>query len=400
MVQNMRIPMSAPYITEEEISAVGDVLRSGRLSLGPKLSDFEAAFSAYMGTKHAVGVSSGTAGLHLAMIAAGINEGDLVITTPFSFVASANVILYEGGIPIFVDVDPETGNIDPALVAAAAEDLRSGAPQARHWLPPSLRDASTHYRRLKAVLPVHVFGQPVNMDPILETARQYDLRVVEDACEAIGAEYKGNKVGSLGDVAVFAFYPNKQMTTGEGGMIVTDRSDWAALFRSLLNQGRDIFSAWLEHDRLGYNYRLDEMSAVLGLGQLSRIDDLIRRRARVAEWYNERLGHIAGVASWPVVETTTHMSWFVYVVRITNGVDRATVMASLEKAGIPSRPYFNPIHVQPFYRQRFGFQVGDFPRTEALARSSLALPFSSIMTEEQVDEVCDGLAKAMRSLVK
>jgi perosamine synthetase len=249
---------------------------------------------------------------------------------------------------------------------------------------------------LKAILPVHAFGQPADMDPILAVAHQHHLAIIEDACEAIGAEYKGHKAGTLGDAAVFAFYPNKQMTTGEGGMIVTDNEEWANLFRSLRNQGRDVFDAWLNHTRLGYNYRLDEMSAALGLAQMARVDELLAKRAQVAAWYNERLAEVEGVERPHVAATTTRMSWFVYVVRVRSPAERDEMMRHLAEAGIPSRPYFTPIHLQPFYRQRFGYARGDLPVTERLGDVSLALPFSSAMTQEQVDRVCDALQGALQ----
>jgi perosamine synthetase len=433
------IPMSSPDLTAAEVAAVGEVLSTRWLALGPRLEAFEEAFAAYVGAAHAVGVNSGTSGLHLCVIAAGVGDGrfdrlsapDLVITTPFSFVASANCVLYERAIPVFVDVDPVTGNIDPALVAQAVHDLARGGARAERWLPPSLRNIAKHPRsarrgtrgeysrgtqhvarrsgaetsrkavspargRLKAILPVHAFGQPADMDPILDVARQHDLAVIEDACEAVGAEYKGRKAGALGDAAVFAFYPNKQMTTGEGGMIVTDDEGWADLFRSLRNQGRDVFDAWLHHTRLGYNYRLDEMSAALGLAQLRRIDELLARRERVAAWYDERLAHLELVERPHLAPTTSRTSWFVYVVRIRPPADRDEVLRRLAEMGVASRPYFAPIHLQPFYRETFGYRQGDFPITEQLGDTSLALPFSGVMTEGQVDRVCTALQRALQ----
>jgi len=385
--------MSNPDITSAEIDAVMAVLHTSYLSIGPRIAEFEECFAAYVGTRHAIGVSSGTAGLHLCVIAAGIGERDLLITTPFSFVASANVMLYERAIPIFVDVDDQTGNIDPTLVAEAAHDLREGGDSARRWLPRSMQGTATQDRRLAGILPVHVFGQAVEMDPILDVAGRYGLAVIEDACEAVGADYRGRKVGALGDAAVFAFYPNKQMTTGEGGMIVTDRDDWDPLFRSLRNQGRDVFDAWLNHTRLGYNYRLDEMSAALGAIQIQRIDELLAKRARVAAWYGERLATLDAVEPIGTASRSSRRSWFVYVVRLAPEVDRADIIARLEAQGIPSRPYFTPIHLQPFYAERFEYRRGDFPITEALGDSCLALPFSGVMAEEQVDYVCGHLAQ-------
>jgi dTDP-4-amino-4,6-dideoxygalactose transaminase len=328
------------------------------------------------------------------MVASGLREGDLVITTPFSFIASANCILYERGVPVFVDVDPVTGNLDADQAVEAAHSLCRGGPASRRWLPRSARRRNGH--RPAAILPVHVFGQPADVDPLVEVARIYDLAVIEDACEAIGAEYKGRRAGSLGDAAVFAFYPNKQVTTGEGGMIVTGRPAWADLFRSLRNQGRDQSDAWLNHTRLGYNYRLDEMSAALGLVQMERIEALLARRAQVAAWYTERLAGVAGVQVPRLAPTTTRMSWFVYVVRIQAPVGRDEVMRRLAADGIPSRPYFAPIHLQPFYRQRFGYRRGDFPVTDPLGDVSLALPFSGVMDEAQVDRVCAALRRAVR----
>ena len=390
----MQIPMSSPDITQAEIDAVLGVLGTAHLSIGPQITRFEEAFAQYVGARYAVGVNSGTSGLHLCVIGAGVADGDLVVTTPFSFIASANAILYERGVPVFVDVDRATGNIDPAQVAEAVHDLMQGGAAADRRLPPALRGAPAG--RLRAILPVHAFGQPADMDPILAVARHHGLAVIEDACEAIGARYKGGNAGALGDAAVFAFYPNKQMTTGEGGIIVTDDEALAQHYRSLRNQGRDVFDAWLNHTRLGYNYRLDEMSAALGLAQLGRIGDLLAKRTQVARWYDERLAAIAEVERPTVVHTTTAMSWFVYVVRILPPAGRDAVLRGLADAGIPSRPYFTPIHLQPFYREKFGYQGGDFPVTEYLGDVSLALPFSSVMTEEQVDQVCAALRRVLQ----
>lgn len=383
-----QIPMSSPDLTDAERQAVAAVLESPLLSIGPQVSAFEHALAERVGASCGVAVNSGTSGLHLCVIAAGVEQHDVVITTPFSFIASANAILYERATPVFVDVDPATGNIDPALVAEAADDLCHGGDRAARWLPRTVPPWAV--RRLRAIMPVHAFGQPADMDPLLATARRHELAVIEDACEAIGAAYKGRQAGTLGDAGVFAFYPNKQMTTGEGGLIVTSREAWAQLFRSLRNQGRDVFDAWLNHTRLGYNYRMDEMSAALGLVQARRLDELLAGRARVAGWYQERLADLAELIERPALAaTTTLMSWFVYVVRVLPPLDRGALMARLAEAGVPSRPYFTPIHLQPFYRTAFGYQPGDFPVTERLGEQSLALPFSSVMTEDQVDYVCE-----------
>lgn len=394
-MKNMLIPMSSPDITSVERQAVQAVIETNTLSIGPRLDEFENAFAKFQGAAHAVGVNSGTSGLHLALIAGGVERNSMVITSPFSFIASANSILYEGGVPIFVDVDPATGNIDPARTAQAILDLRHGNGVSARWLPPALRRRKRTSQQLRALMPIHAFGQPADLDPLTELARTNGLALIEDACEALGAEYKGRRAGSFGDAAVFAFYPNKQMTTGEGGMIVTDDATWDALFRSLRNQGRDVFDAWLNHTRLGYNYRLDELSAALGAAQLTRIEELLSKRERVAQWYNERLSNQELVETPYIAPTTTRMSWFVYVVRIKPPAARDTVMQQLAEQGIPSRPYFTPIHLQPFYRERFGYRRGDFPVTEYLGDVSLALPFSSVMTQEQVEQVCDCLLESV-----
>ncbi len=364
----MRVPLSSPDITEHEIQLINQVLRTRYLSIGPMIERFEGAMANYIGTKHAVGVNSGTAGLHLCIRATGVGEGDEVITTPFSFVASANCILFERARPVFVDIDPETLNVD--------------AEKIEEKITP----------RTKALLPVHVFGQPCDMDKLIAIAAKYDLPVIEDACEAIGAEYKGRKAGTFGRCAVFSFYPNKQMTTGEGGVIVTDDEEWADLFRSLRNQGRGRDGGWLTHEQLGYNYRLDELSSALGVAQLERIEELLAKRDKVAQMYNELLADTDGVKV-PCVSPQVRMSWFVYVVRLASGIDRDRVMARLEEKGVASRPYFSPIHLQPFYRQMFGFKEGDFPITEAVARSTLALPFHGNLDEESVEYVCDALGE-------
>jgi len=361
--------MSSPDLTAAEIAAVNDVVSTRYLSIGPKLTAFEEAIAAYAGAAHAVGVNSGSSVLHLAVIAAGVAPGDTVITTPFSFIASSNCVLYQQGVPVFVDVDRRTGNIDPALVAQAASDLAEGGSAARQWLPPALRN-SPPAGALRAILPVDAFGQPADLDPLLATARQHGLKTICDTCESLGAHYKGRPVGALGDVGVFAFYPNKQITTGEGGMIVTNDDGWDALFRSLRNQGRDVFDAWLNHTRLGYNYRLDELSAALGLVQMQRIDELIAKRAQVAAWYNQRLAGLDLIETPTTVPQTTRMSWFVYVVRILPPASRDDVMARLAERGIPGRPYFTPIHLQPFYRERFGYGEGCYPVTECSAVSA------------------------------
>jgi dTDP-4-amino-4,6-dideoxygalactose transaminase len=390
------VPMSAPDLTEAERQAVLDVVNTPQLSMGPQVLAFEAAFREYIGCQYALAVNSGTAGLHLCMIAAGVKTDSLVITTPFSFVASTNVILYEHGIPVFVDVDPASGNIDPELAQQAAQDLAQGGESARRWLP---RKGADNPGPLQALLAVDVFGQPADYHRLRETASRFSLGLIEDSCEALGAEYHGQKAGSLADAGIFAFYPNKQITTAEGGMVVTDDEHIARVVLSLRNQGRAPGDTWLQHTNLGYNYRLDEMSAALGVVQMGRLEALLAARDRVAGWYSERLAELPGLETpeSTLTPATTRPSWFVYVVRLPEGMDRDQTIERLARMGIPARPYFSPIHLQPYMVERFSYRAGDFPVTEALGRRGLALPFSGTMTESQVEQVCQALAGAMRS---
>ncbi len=385
----MKIPMSSPDLNAADRQAVNDVILTPILSLGPRVVEFEKAFCEYTGARQAVAVSSGTAGLHLAVRAAGITSGDLVITTPFSFVASTNALLFENAVPVFVDVDPLTGNINPQLAASAARDLMTGGKAAEKWLPRKGRGSG----KLKALVPVDVFGQPAEMEPIMELARRYDLKVIEDSCEAVGAVYQGKKAGTFGDFGIFAFYPNKQMTTGEGGLVITNDDQAAAMMRALRNQGRAPGDTWLSHTYLGYNYRLDEMSAALGLSQLIRLDEMLTKRDQIASWYAEELAGIQGIQAPVVVPTTTRMSWFVYVIRLDKSIDRTDLARRLEARGVPVRPYFLPIHLQPYMIERFGYVEGDFPVTEDLGQRGVALPFSGVMTREQVDYVCATLSE-------
>jgi len=311
-----------------------------------------------------------------------------VITSPFSFVSSTNVILFENAVPVFVDVDERTGNLDPQVVAQAASDLSAGGGAAQRWLP---RRGGGDRGELKAILAVDVFGQPADYDQLSQTTRKHDLKLIEDSCEALGAEYKGRKAGMLGDYGVFAFYPNKQITTGEGGLIVTDDPQAAELMTALRNQGRAPGDTWLSHTYLGYNYRMDEMSAALGIAQMSRIEELLESRQRVADLYNQGLQGIAGIEIPYLAPETTRVSWFVYVIRVDQKVDREALADRLKERGVPVRPYFLPIHLQPYMVERFGYREGDFPITEDLGRRGLALPFSGRMTEEQVAYVCQTL---------
>jgi perosamine synthetase len=380
-----KISMSSPDLSDTERQAVLAVLNTPNLSMGPKIQAFEKAFINFSGLHHAIGVNSGTAGLHLCVRAAGIGPGDVVLTSPFSFVASTNVLLFENAIPVFVDVDPQSGNLNPALLSEAVRDLSAGGKMAQKWLP---RKGSEGHQAVKAILGVDVFGQSADWNPIRKVADEFNLKVIEDSCEALGAEYKGHKAGTLGDYGVFAFYPNKQITTGEGGIIVTNDEQAADLMRALRNQGRAPGDTWLSHTYLGYNYRLDEMSAALGEMQMLRLEELLHKREQVAAWYGERLAEIHGVEAPFVEKFTTRMSWFVYVVRFDASIDRDDLAKRLEANGVPVRPYFLPIHLQPYMVERFGYRAGDFPITEDLGRRGLALPFSGVMTEDQVEFVC------------
>ena len=384
--------MSSPDITTAERAAVTAVIHTNSLRMGKEIHGFEQVVKEYTGSKNAIGVSSGTTGLHLCVRAADINEGDLVITTPFSFVASSNALLFERAVPIFVDVNPITGNIDVDQVQQAASDISSGGSAAQKWLP---RKGVNKNAALKGILPVDVFGQPADMDAILKTARQFDLKVIEDSCEAIGGQYFGRQAGTMGDYGIFAFYPNKQVTTGEGAMIITDDDHAADKMKALRNQGRSPGDTWLQHTQLGYNYRLPEISAALGRVQIGRLDELLSKREQVAQWYDERLSEIPGVEIPTIVDSTTRMSWFVYVIRFDPQRNRDTLSSGLKMQGIPNRPYFIPIHLQPYMIEQFAYQEGDFPVTEDLGNRGLAIPFSGVMTEEQVNIVCHAVHNVM-----
>jgi len=385
------VPMSSPDLTDAERRAVLEVLNTPVLSMGEQTLAFEDAVRNFCGASQAIAVNSGTSGLHLCVRAAGIGAGDLVLTTPFSFIASSSVLLYENAVPVFMDVELNTGNIDPSRLAQAAEDLAKGGKAAEAWLP---RKGATA-RKPKAILAVDVFGQPADYNAITAIAKKNDLVLIEDSCEALGAEYKGKLAGRFGQMGVFAFYPNKQITTGEGGVIVTEDALAADLMRALRNQGRAPGDTWLQHTQLGYNYRLPELSAALGRVQMQRLNELLAKREQVAAWYGERLKNIEHVEVQHLAAGTTRMSWFVYVIRLALRVSREKVAMLLAEAGIPTRPYFAPIHLQPFMMERFGYRPGDFPIAEDLGRRGLALPFSSVMTEEQVDIVCKELKRAM-----
>jgi perosamine synthetase len=366
------IPLARPSIGPREEQLVVEALRSGRLALGPRLPEFEAALSARLRRLPISAVSSGTAGLHLAIRAAGIEGGDEVVTTPFSFVASANCVLYENATPVFCDIEPRTLNIDPAAAEAAVGGRTTG------------------------LLPVHVFGYPADMPALERLAGGRRLWLVEDACEALGAVHAdGAPVGARGNLAVFGFYPNKQMTTGEGGAVVCPVAAVKERIDSERNQGRAPDMGWLDHDRLGFNYRLDDLSCALGVAQLGRLDELLAGRARVAARYSEALANLEGVEPPCADEGGDRRSWFVYVVQLPHGVDRDAAVLALRARGVDSKPYLPAIHLLSFYRERFGHREGEFPVCEDVARRSVALPFYPELTDGEVEQVVEALREVL-----
>jgi perosamine synthetase len=366
-----RVPLSLPYIDTLEEDLVLEVLRSGRLSLGSMVTRFEESLARRVQVNHAAAVSSGTAGLHLCTRLAGVEPGDEVITSPFSFVASANCALYEGATPVFADIDPDTLNLDPAAVEAAVTD------------------------KTRAIVAVDIFGYPCALDELLAIADQHGLVFIEDACEALGAEYKGRPIGSHGHLAVFAFYPNKQITTGEGGIVVTSDGDQWRLLKSLSNQGRADTGGWLEHARFGYNYRLSDVAAAIGVAQLERLDEILRLRAAAARRYEELLEGVDGVEPPPADDADHRRSWFVYPVRLSADVDRERVIAVLAESGVETSRYLPSIHLQPYMRERFGFREGMFPVSEEASKRLLALPFYSSIGVEDQERVVDALRRAL-----
>ena len=365
------IPLSSPYLDERDEELVLEVLRSGRLSLGPSIDRFEELFAERVGAPYAAAVSSGTAGLHLLCRSAGLAPGDEAITSPYSFVASANCAIYEGATPVFADVDPDTMNLDPAAVEAAITE------------------------RTRAVIAVDIFGYPCELDPLRDLCERHGLTLVQDACEALGAEYRGAPVGSHGPSAVFAFYPNKQMTTGEGGMVTTHSEEEWKLLKSLRNQGRADGGGWLDHARLGFNYRLDDIRAALGIGQLEKLDTILALRAAAAARYTELLRDVDGLET-PLADDADHArSWFVYVVKLDAAVDREHVIATLERDGIASSRYLPSIHLQAYMRERYGFREGLCPVSEDLSRRTLALPFFAQIEPRDQERVADALRSAI-----
>jgi len=369
----MCIHLSRPDITDREIEAVCAVLRSPNLSLGPKLVEFEQAFSGYVGMKRAVAVNSGTSGLFLCMLALGIKPGDEVITTPFTFAASATSIMMAGARPVFVDIDPVSLNIDPAKIEAGITE------------------------KTKAILPVEVFGNPAGLDAVCEIARKHSFPVIEDSCEALGSALKGKTVGTFGTMSVFGFYPNKQITTGEGGMILTDNDALADMCVSLRNQGRGKGTGWLAHERLGYNYRLSDINCALGIVQLSRIDEIKAKRRQVANWYRELLSGEDRLIV-PAEPVDCDISWFVFVVRLAEGFtieQRDRILQQMQSQNIQVGNYFAPVHLMPFIAGKFGHKPGDFPIAESSSARVIALPFHNHLTKDQVDIVCTALKQLL-----
>jgi perosamine synthetase len=369
----MQIYLSRPDITKKEIEAVCSVLRSPNLSLGPKVAEFEQAFANYIGTKRAVAVNSGTSGLFLCMLALGVGPGDEVITTPFTFIASATSIMMAGAKPVFVDVDPESLNIDAAKIESKIS------------------------RQTKAILPVEIFSNPAGIDKVCEIAQKHNLMVIEDACEALGSTLDGKKAGTFGTMSVFGFYPNKQMTTGEGGMILTDRDDLADICVSLRNQGRSKNGKWLAHERLGYNFRLSDINCALGIVQLRRIDQIKAKRQQVARWYQEMLADDDRLIV-PAAADGCDWSWFVFVVRLADSFScqkRDQILQAMRSRNIQVGNYFPPVHLQPFIAEQFGYQQGDFPIAESVCERTIALPFYNNLTKDQIAAVCSTLNEVL-----
>jgi len=367
----LSIPLSRPFLGEREESLVLEVLRSGRLSLGPWIDRFEQALAERVGAPYVAAVSSGTAGLHLCCRLAGLRPGDEAITSPFSFVASANCVLYEGATPVFADVDPRTLNLDPDAVAAAITP------------------------RTKAIVAVDIFGYPCELEPLRTLAQEHGLALVEDACEALGATYRGRPVGSFPHPSVFAFYPNKQLTTGEGGAVAVHSEDEWRLLKSLSNQGRADSGGWLEHARLGFNYRMSDVTAAIGLAQTERLDEILARRAEVAARYEQLLDGLGGVTTLAPDDGDHRRSWFVYPVRLAPELDREAVIAHLAERGIGTARYLPSIHLQSYMRERFGYAEGMLPVSEAASRTHLAIPFHTALTVGEQETVVTALREAL-----
>ena len=378
----MKVPLSSPDIVEEDVKAVVEVMKTRYLSIGPRVVEFEKRIGSYAGTRYAVAVNSGTSALHLIIRGLGIGEGDIVITTPFSFIASSNCILFERGRPLFVDIEEETLNLDADKVEEKLESM-----------------SGEELAKVRTLLVVDAFGQPADWDRFRQIGKKYNLRLIEDSAEALGSEYKGKRAGSLGEIGVFAFYPNKQITTGEGGILVTDNEELARLARSMRNQGRGERGGWLDHERLGYNFRMDELSAALGCSQMERIEEILDKRAKVAGMYGEKLAEAEEVQVPFIADYVNRMSWFVYVIRLDKDINRDSVIEYLNQEGVQCKPYFTPIHLQPFYRKMFGYKEGDFPVTEDVAGRTIALPFFNNLKEEQIDYVVEKLEEGIKNSI-
>jgi len=375
----MNIPLSKPWITEEDIKAVEEVLRTPYLSLGPKLPEFENMLAGVAKRKYAVAVNSGTSALHLIIRSLGIKDGDEVITTPFSFIASSNCILFERAKPVFVDINPKTYSINHDLIEEKITE------------------------KTKAILAVDVFGQPADWDKLTEIAKRHNLYVIEDSAEAIGSEYKGRSAGSFGIASVFAFYPNKQITTGEGGVLLTDDENIYKLSRSMRNQGRGEDESWLYHTRLGYNYRISDINCALGISQLKRLEKIIEMRDNVAKIYTQKLSEVDEIITPYIHPDTTKMSWFVYVIRLADrfgNVHRDQIIKELDNRQIQTRNYFEAIHLEPFYVEQFGYKKGDFPVTEFVSERTIALPFYTTISEEEIDYVVKNLKEVILEVKK
>ena len=383
---SFKVPLSRPFLEEDDVEEVLNVLRSSYLSMGPYIERFERAMAEYTGVDYAVAVSSGTAALHLILKSLKPRKGEYAIVPSFTFVASVNVFLYEGITPIFVDIDERTFNVSPE----ALEDLLIRIEKGKY----SLSGEKVDINKVKYFMGVDIFGQPLDWDRIIPLLRERNITIIEDSCEALGSEYKGKKAGNFGVAGAFAFYPNKQITTGEGGVIVTNDEKIYELSKSMRNQGRGKGNDWLLHVRLGYNYRMDEMSAALGYSQMKKIDRILDMRDRVARLYTELLKDVKGVRPPIVEDYTTKMGWFVYVVLLDEGLDSERVIKALEEKGIQARNYFQPVHLQPFFRD-MGYSEGELPITERVSKRTVALPFFTSISEDDVRYVVESLAEVI-----
>lgn len=383
----MFIPLARPDISQKEIDAVIEVMESGILSIGRKVVEFEKLIASYSERAYGIAVNSGTSALHLTLKALGIKPGDFVITSPFTFISSANVALFEGAVPVFADIDEKTFNISPETLKEALKKYhRKGFKTSAVEYPPF---------KPRFFVAVDIFGHPLDWDGINEVAAEWRIQIVEDSCEALGSEYKERRLGSFGVAGTFAFYPNKQITTGEGGIVVTDDPEIARLVKSMRNQGRGENETWLEHVRIGYNFRLDEVSAAIGVEQMKRIEEILEKREMVAKRYNELFKNIDGIETPFVDDYVSRMSWFVYVVKLAPEIDRDKVKEYLQKSGVQCREYFKPVHLQPFYRKQFGYEPGIFEVTERVSRRTLAIPFFNSLTFEEQEYVVETMKKAI-----